>query len=171
VPGQVPGQVPGRPRLVHPDEYAAVSDLVLRAYEAAGVVTADDSYRGVLADTAGRAAKADVYVIDDDAGQLVGTVTLSPHGSAYAQVAEAGELEFRMLAVDPAAAGRGFGRALIGFCAEQAAARGGHSLALCAIETNVAAIRLYEQLGFTHQPARDLQVSATVRLLVYTCPA
>jgi ribosomal protein S18 acetylase RimI-like enzyme len=166
----------GKLRLVRPDEYAAVGDLVVLAYETGGVLTTDDSYRAVLSDTAGRAAKADVYVLpgdsdsDGEGGRPVATVTLSPYGTAYAQVAGPGELEFRMLAVHPASAGQGLGAGLVRFCAEQARARGDVALVLCVIDTNQAAIRLYERLGFDHQPERDLVVGPEVRLLVYSCP-
>ena len=156
------------PTLVTESEFTAVGDLIVRAYEAGGVLGTDDGYRAVLADTRGRAAMAQVYVVHDDALKPLATVTLSPHGSAYAQVAQPGELEFRMLAVDPSVASRGLGTQLVGFCAEQALARGDQDLVLCVIDTNEAAIRLYKRLGFIHQPDRDLRGWPGVRLLVLT---
>jgi len=156
------------PVLVAPEEFAAVGALVVRAYTEGGVLAGDDGYAAVLADTAGRAAGAAVYVVHDDAGGPVATVTLSPHGSSYAQVAGPGELEFRMLAVDPDSAGQGLGSALVEFCADQARARGDHWLVLCVVDTNAAAIRLYQHLGFVHRPERDRQVGPGVRLLVLT---
>jgi len=153
--------------LVTDAEYAAVGQLVVRAYAAGGVLASDDGYRTVLADTAARATKAPVYVVHDDDGHPVATVTLTPQGSTYAQVAAPGELEFRMLAVDPPAAGRGIGSALVAFCAEQALARGDLALVLCVIETNAPAIRLYRRLGFEHLPGRDVHISPSLRLLVF----
>ena len=41
-------------------------------------------------------------------------------------------------------------------------------LVLCVIDTNTAAIRLYERLGFVHRDQRDVQVGPGVRLLVFT---
>jgi ribosomal protein S18 acetylase RimI-like enzyme len=158
----------GTPQLVTEDEFGAVGDLVVRAYEQGGVLATDDGYRSVLADTRGRAAQAEVYVVHDDIGRPVATVTLSPHSTAYAQVAAPGELEFRMLAVDPEAAGQGLGSSLVGFCADQALARGDNALVLCVIDTNATAIRLYKRLGFVHRPERDVQVGPGVRLLVLT---
>jgi len=154
------------PTLVAAAQFAAVGELVVGAYHSAGVLAGDDRYRSVLADTAGRAAQASVYVVHDDAGQLVATVTLTTPGSPYAQVAGPGELEFRMLAVDPAAAGRGIGSALVDFCMEQAAARGDTAVVLCVVDTNAAAVRLYRRLGFEHLPDRDMLVAGGVRLLV-----
>jgi ribosomal protein S18 acetylase RimI-like enzyme len=156
------------PLLIRPDEYDAVGALVVHAYEVGGVIAAEDGYRATLVDTAGRAAKADVYVLHDDAGRPVATVTVSRYGSAYAQVAREDELEFRMLAVDPEAGGRGLGSRLVEFCAERALAHGDHALVLCVIDTNAAAIRLYSRLGFTRASDRDLSPAPGVRLLVLT---
>ena len=155
-----------KPTLVAPAEFSAVGELVVGAYEAAGVLAGDSRYRSVLADTAGRAAKAAVYVVHDDAGRLVATVTVATPGSPYVQVAGPGELEFRMLAVDPAAAGHGIGSALVDFCVEHASARGDTAVVLCVVDTNTAAVRLYRRLGFEHLPERDLQVAPEVRLMV-----
>jgi len=154
------------PELVTEAEFSAVGALVVRAYEAAGVLGADDGYRTVLADTQGRAASAEVYVVHDGDRSPLATVTLCPHATLYAQVAAPGELEFRMLAVDPKAGGRGLGSALVAFCAETGRARGADALVGCVIDSNVAAIRLYERLGFAHEHARDVQVGDDVRLLV-----
>lgn len=154
-------------RPVRPEEYAEVAALVVRAYSSGGVITDDDDYRATLADTAGRAARAEVYVLPDASGALVATVTLSPYGSTFAQVSRPAELEFRMLAVDPAAAGRGLGSALVGFCAASARARGDEALVLCVIESNAVAIRMYERLGFVAQPDRDRLVPPGVRLRVF----
>jgi ribosomal protein S18 acetylase RimI-like enzyme len=155
------------PRLVTEAEYGAVGDLVVRAYEAAGMLGPEDAYRSVVTDTRTRAERAQVYVLDDDAGRLVATVTMSPYGSAYSQVARPGELEFRMLAVEPAAAGRGIGSSLVAFCAAQALARGDRALVLCVVDANRSAIRLYERLGFTREPERDLQVTPETYLCVF----
>lgn len=155
-------------RLARDDEYEAVGELTVRAYSAGGVLAADDGYATTLADARGRAAKADVYVLLDDDGILVGTVTLSSFGTPYAQVARSGELEFRMLAVDPDAGGRGHGTALVAFCAQQGRVRGAHTLAICVIDTNGSALRLYDQLGFVRRPDRDVEVGPDIRLLVLT---
>ncbi len=166
--GASTGPSAAEPLPIRPDEYDAVGALVVHAYEVGGVIDADDGYRSVLADTAGRAAKAGVFVLHDATGRPVATVTLSRYGTAYAQVARAGECEFRMLAVDPRAGGRGLGTQLVEFCAAQALASGDHALVLCVIDTNVAAIRLYEHLGFIREPDRDVSPAPGVRLLVLT---
>ena len=51
---------------------------------------------------------------------MLGSVTFVLPGTAYAEMAGPGEAEFRMLAVDPAAQGRGVGEALVRACLERA---------------------------------------------------
>jgi ribosomal protein S18 acetylase RimI-like enzyme len=155
-------------RLASDDEFVAVGELTVRAYSTAGILVADDDYAQTLADARGRAAKAEVYVLLDDAGTLVGTVTLSPHGTPYAQVSRPGELEFRMLAIDPHAGGRGHGTFLVEFCVEEGRARGDEGLVICVVESNTAALRLYERFGFVRRPERDKDARPGVRLLVLT---
>ena len=155
-------------RLAREQEYDSVGELTVRAYATGGVLVDDDGYAATLADVAGRAALAEVYVLLDDEGVLVGTVTLSPHGTAYAQVSRPGDLEFRMLAVAPEAGGRGYGSSLVAFCAEQGRARGHQALAICVIDTNTAALRLYDHLGFVRRHDRDVEPMPGVRLLVLT---
>lgn len=45
------------------------------------------------------------------AGRVVAGVTLTFAGQPYSEIAQDGELEFRMLAVDPSCQGGGVGRA------------------------------------------------------------
>ena len=58
--------------------------------------------------------------VDDD-GTLLGSVTSCPPGSPWRELSVEGEGEFRMLAVAPAARGRGVGEALVRQCEERAA--------------------------------------------------
>ncbi len=155
-------------RRARQQEYEAIGELTVLAYRSGGVLVDDDGYATTLADVSGRAALAEVYVLLDDGNSIVGTVTLSPHGTAYAQVSRPGDLEFRMLAVAPEAAGRGYGSRLVAFCAEQGRARGHQALAICVIDTNTSALRLYDHLGFVRQPDRDVEPAPGIRLLVLT---
>ena len=70
----------------------------------------NQGYVAELRDVAKRAAAAEVLVTDD----LSGTVTFVPYwGGPLAEISTPEETEFRMLAVDPAARGRGVGTALM----------------------------------------------------------
>ena len=150
-----------------PADYAQVGELTVAAYRSAGMIDGNDAYVRTLLDTADRAAKAEVFVVDGPAG-VIATVTIAGAGTPYSEVARADELEFRMLAVAPSALGRGLGTSLVAFCAEQAIARGLRGLVLCTRDINVAAIRLYERLGFQRAPERDLVPVPGVNLLVLT---
>ena len=60
-----------------------------------------------------------------------------------------------MLAVDPAAQGRGVGEALVRACVARAREVGAGAIVICARDFTVAAHRLYERLGFVRTPERD----------------
>ena len=87
----------------------------------------EPAYDPVLRDVAGRAEAAEVLVAADDAA-LLGTVTLVLDGGPMREISEGDEGEFRMLAVDPAAQGRGAGAALVEACAARARDRGRQAL-------------------------------------------
>src|SRR5204862_77925 len=89
------------------------------------------------------------------AGAVCGTVTFVPPGTRYSELAGSREAEFRMLAVDPAAQGRGVGSALVGACLERATAAGYEAVVICVRDFATDVHRMYERLGFTRLPARD----------------
>lgn len=151
-------------RDAEPAEHAALGELCVRAYRAAGPVT--DSYAARLRDVAGRAASARVLAAVDD-GALLGCVTLILDGGPWRELAGPDEGEFRMLAVDPAAQGRGAGAALVGACIDASRAAGRSRLVLSTPAGMAAAHRLYARLGFTRAPARDWRPAPGVQLLVF----
>lgn len=96
-------------------------------------------------------------------------------GQPYSEIAMDNELEFRMLAVDPAVKGNGVGRAVVRQVIEHA-----HSLpAIRAISITSATFMerahgLYESLGFQRVPSRDWYVPGEDVLLgcfVWSCKA
>ena len=89
----------------------AVAEATAQAY-ADHVLGPDDPYLDRLRDAAGRARDAELWVaVEDD--RVLGSVTDCPPGSPWREVAGPDEGEFRMLAVDPAAGGRGVATALV----------------------------------------------------------
>jgi ribosomal protein S18 acetylase RimI-like enzyme len=86
---------------------------------------------------------------------LVGTVTLAPAGSSYAEVAEPGEFEVRMLAVAPEARRRGVAEALTRAAMLEAVTVGARRVVLSTLDTMTSAQRLYARLGFVARPDRD----------------
>ena len=152
-------------RRLEPGDYDTVAALVLAAYD--DHVKVEYEYIQVLGDVAGRDRDAEVWVCHDVDGSLLGTVTICPHGSPYREVARDDEGEFRMLAVDPRAQGRGVGRLLTGAAVDDARRHGFAAVVLSTTATMTAAHGLYESLGFVRVPDRDWSPNQHVDLLVY----
>jgi ribosomal protein S18 acetylase RimI-like enzyme len=108
-----------------------------------------------LADGARRVREATVLVAETDDGELVGTVTLAEPGSPYAETAEPGEIEVRMLAVAPAARRQGIAAALMEAAHAEARQRGMRRVVLCSEASYTQVHRFYERLGYQRQPERD----------------
>jgi ribosomal protein S18 acetylase RimI-like enzyme len=149
---------------VRPEEYARVGDLTVAAYEALGPI---GEYADTLRDVAHRAAHAAVLVAVAPSGEVLGSVTNVPDGGPYGELAEPGEAEFRMLAVDPAAQGRGVGAALVRACVDDARRRGRRRLVLSSGTWMTAAHRIYERLGFIRLPDRDWSPLPGIELTAY----
>jgi GNAT superfamily N-acetyltransferase len=154
-----------RIRPARPDEHDALGALCVAAYRAEGL--GSPHYDPVLRDVAGRAEAAEVLVAADDAA-LLGTVTLVLHGGPMREISESDEGEFRMLAVDPAAQGRGAGAALVEACAARARDRGLRALVASSQDRMLRAHALYRRLGFVREPARDWSPIPGVDLIVFT---
>ena len=73
----------------------------------------------------------------------------------------------RMLAVAPAAQGRGVGARLIAACVDRAAGAGKACLLLHTTAPMVVAHRLYERAGFRRDPERDRVLEGGLLLLAY----
>lgn len=147
-------------------ELGAVGELTINAYHADGYETSGE-YALKLADARPRAAEAELLVAVDDAGTLLGTVTVAPPGSPWSQVAAADELEFRMLAVSPLARGRGVGEALTRRVIERAEELGLRAVTLSSSQNMLTAHRLYERLGFRRTPDADWSPVPGVDLITY----
>ena len=149
------------------DELPEVGELTVAAFVADGFVAEGHPYADRLADTVSRHRDAELLVATDESERLLGTVTVCRPGTPYAQVAGQDELEFRMLAVHPAARGRGAGRALVGSVLERARAEGFRGVALSTGPAMRTAQQLYERLGFQRAPDRDWPVNESLSLLVF----
>jgi ribosomal protein S18 acetylase RimI-like enzyme len=145
-------------------EHAELGELCVHAYRAIGSVS--DRYAAALRDVAGRAQTARVLVAVDD-GAPLGCVTLILDGGPLRELAAPDEGEFRMLAVDPAAQGRGVGAALVAACVEKVRGAGRARVVISSATDMTAAHRLYERLGFVRAPARDWRPVPAVQLLAY----
>lgn len=156
------------------DELAEVGELTARIYLDDGLLDheAGEGYAAVLRDARHRAAHTEVLVAVDahdgrggpgesggaaGAGAVLGAVAFVGRGGVYAELSGPGEGEFRMLAVRPAARGRGAGEALVRECLARARALGLRRLVLSSEPEMTTAHRLYGRLGFVRTPERDWQ--------------
>jgi ribosomal protein S18 acetylase RimI-like enzyme len=154
-------------RHARPEEYEAVGRVTVQAY--AGLVASDQEYVDELRMAAHRAEHTELLVaVDEVSGEVLGTVAFVVPGSAYAEVSREGEGEFRMLAVSPAARGRGIGEALVEACLERARRHGFAAVVISTVWDMRAAHRLYARMGFHRAPERDWWPVPEVELICYT---
>ncbi|WP_436501855.1 GNAT family N-acetyltransferase [Actinokineospora sp. HUAS TT18] len=150
------------------DELDIVGELTLDAYQADGYLgPGSTGYAESLADAAGRMRAAELLVAVDRAGAVVGTVTIALPGSEYAEISREGELEFRMLAVAPAARGQGIGEQLTRAVLARAQELGLPRVVMCSSHKMAGAHRLYERLGFVRLPERDWSPGPGVQLIAF----
>jgi len=162
-------------RPAHTDELSRVGELTLAAYQADDLLVEDDSYAASLRDAVTRAREAELYVAvladplrhPDDPGEAMGTVTFCPQGSPWSELAQPGEGEFRMLAVDPAVRRRGVAEALVGACLERSRELGYTAVVLSSLPVQQPAHRIYQRLGFRRTPDRDWSPAEGVDLLAF----
>ncbi len=153
-------------RPVRPDELEAVGRLTAEVYLGDGFLAEGDSYLAQLTDTSRRVREAEIWVAVDDQ-TLLGSVSFCPVGSAYREVGHDDEGEFRMLAVSPAARGRGVGRSLVELCLRRSRELGYGGVRMSSMDRMSSAHRVYERLGFSRVPEDDWSPESGVLLLGY----
>lgn len=153
-----------------PDDLVAAGEVCVAAYEPF-TLGASDFYVDQLRDVARRDREAEVWVAVDSGPEdhrVLGCVTACPPGSPWGEIATGPEEgEFRMLAVDPAAQGRGVGAALVERCEASARDHGASGMVLSTLATMTAAHRLYERLGYRREPTRDWAPKPKIDLIAY----
>lgn len=156
-------------RPIAPHEFERVGDLVERAYRVAGHLEKDHGYDVVLRDVADRARCGPVLVATSahDETAIVGSVTICPPGTLYAEIARSDETELRFLAVEPAATRQGIARTLVDAVIEYARGADHRAVVLSVIDWNEPGLRLYDAMGFTRVPARDWTPVPDIRLLAF----
>ena len=155
-------------RPAHTSELPEIGELTVRAYSADGFVDGDDRYSAHLQDAVTRAREAELYVaVIEDLPGVAGTVTFCPQGSPWAELAQPGEGEFRMLAVAPEARRRGVARALVGVCLERSRELGYTAVVLSSLPVQQPAHRIYSRLGFRRTPELDWSPQETIDLLAF----
>lgn len=128
------------------------------AYLSAGFIEADNPYVKELENVEDRAKNALVWVAELD-GKVAASTAITFAGQPYTDIALEGELEFRMLAVDPELQRGGVGRALVTAVIDYARSLEGiHTVSLTSMTPMTSAHALYKSLGFKRVPERDWYV-------------
>jgi GNAT superfamily N-acetyltransferase len=154
-------------RPARPAELTEIGELTVAAYQADGFLPAGHPYAAHLADTVSRHRDAELLVATDHTDRVLGTVTVCRPGTPFAEIAAPHELEFRMLAVHPAARKRGAARALVMTVLDRARAEGYRGVALSSLDRMHTAHRLYQRFGFRRAPERDWRPSERALLWVF----
>ncbi|CAD5996633.1 aminotransferase class I/II-fold pyridoxal phosphate-dependent enzyme [Agreia sp. COWG] len=141
-------------RLAEPHEYEAIGRQRLDAYRLE--FTIDEDYASTILDVPQHAATGEVWVaVDDSSGRILGSVTTPRPGELLTPLGRAGEFDFRLLAVDPAARGRRVGSILTDFVIELARQRGAERIVMHSGTDMITAHGLYERRGFSRMPDRE----------------
>jgi ribosomal protein S18 acetylase RimI-like enzyme len=143
-----------------------VSTLTVAAYAGDGLMQPDAPYLEHLGDAKSRFVDGGLLVADQ-AGAVIGAVSFVLPGSPYAELCIDGEAEFRMLAVSPAARGRGLGEVLVQECIASAYRHDCDVLRLATQAGRLAARHVYDRLGFQRTPDRDWSPEPNVELIAY----
>lgn len=154
------GPTPVVVREAVPAEYPAIGEATAAAYAIFPRSADYPEYMAELRDVARRARDCPILVaVDGTTGRVLGGAAYVPGpGNPYAELERDGEAGIRMLAVTPAAQGRGVGRALLTALMDRARAAGRSGMALYTLDTMTVAHQLYAWAGFRRDPSRDWDV-------------
>ena len=164
----------GSPQLVlrnaRPEEFSAVSAIIRAAYaeyESAMPPERWERYLSRASDVWSRREGTEL-IVAEVGGQLLGTVTFYPDGSA-----STGEgwpenwAGIRLLGVAPEGRGRGIGHALVDECVRRARARGAAAIGLHTTERMAVAKAMYERMGFRRVQEFDFGPPDAPTVLAY----
>src|SRR5215207_158815 len=152
---------PSLVRTARPADRGVIARLTLAAYREFASLMDPDAWRAL--DQAIRTSLADdtnvTRVVAELDGAIVGSAALyAPDSNAYGSIAALTPWpEVRLVAVDPAARGRGVARELVTECIRRARESGATALGLHTSQSMHAAKRLYERMGFVRDLEHDFQ--------------
>jgi GNAT superfamily N-acetyltransferase len=163
-------------RDARPSDRGAILAVTLAAYEQYAAALTPPlwaRYRQNIQATLGDVGTA-AQIVAEETGALVGTVLLFPAGAVMPNPGgTAIPLEWpevRLLAVAPAARGKGVARRLMEECIQRARAAGAPALTLHTADLMAVAMRLYERMGFTRAPELDIRPAPGILAKGYRLP-
>jgi len=124
-------------------------------------------YRDEIRDVRRRLGES-TLIVAEEGGRLLGAVTYYPDGSEEANGGwPASWAVLRLLAVHPAARGRGIGRLLTEECLRRARAAGRVAVGLHTTHLMTVARAMYERMGFVRVPEFDFFPAPQFRVMAY----
>ena len=135
------------------EDFPAIAELNVAAYDEFAQLLGEAAWaamRGNLTAVADVAGRAEFWVARDGC-RLVGSVAYCPAGKADPAIFPLNLAAVLLLAVAPAARGKGVGRRLAEACLARAREDGAVAVGLFTSEAMAAAQRLYEGLGFRRE--------------------
>ncbi|MGC4111076.1 MAG: GNAT family N-acetyltransferase [Nocardioides sp.] len=154
-------------RRARPEDLGAIGAVTVAAYAEFAHDDTDD-YVNHLRDAERRDREAELWVATpEDSDDILGTVTITPEGSPWREIAREGEGEFRMLAVAPQARGAGVGGALVALVVDRFRSEGASAVVMSTLDRMRSAHRIYERAGFLRDPGRDWSPMPGVDLIAY----
>ena len=155
-----------------PDDLPGAIELTMDAYSAYASQFPPvfwQQYRANILETLHADSLAQRIIALQD-GSLVGSVLLYPPQAKAARPGRhsTGWPEIRLLAVTPAARGRGIARALMEECLRRARAWDAPCLQLHTMDVMHVARGMYERMGFARAPELDFQPADGVAVLGYS---
>ena len=150
------------------DDLEAFGRIVVSSYHALSGHPAEPDYDAELEDVAARVRSATVLGAFEGTAPLGCVTYVDGAGSPYAEELEDDEASFRMLAVSPAAQGRGVGEALVRACLDRAREAGRSAVFIYSGSWMTSAHRLYGRLGFVRTPERDWEFPGRFTLLGFS---
>lgn len=151
------------------EDLEEVGRLTRRAYEEFAPAVSPQFVQAFLADAEKVHSQLNqsTLILAEVGGRLVGAVTLYLDGSAYGSGWPPEWPAVRLLAVDPTERGKGVGKALMMECLERARRRGATRIGLHTAPFMQVAQRMYERMGFRHEPSIDFQYTPELTVKGY----
>ncbi len=155
------GTVDTELRRARVSDTAVIAELTIQAYLDGGHLPPQSPYVETLRNVTPRLDETLVLTTSHNTNEIIAAVAALPNGHPMTEATEPGEWEFRYLAVRKDHWGQGLGTLLIAAVEERARANKAARMVLRVVDDNPRAMRLYEHLGYRHQPHRDISFESS----------
>ena len=167
------GTVGNELRPARSSDVAVIAELTVQAYIDGGHMPPESPYVETLRNVSPRLDETLVLTTNENTDEIIAAVAALPYGHPMTEATEPGEWEFRYLAVSRDHWGQGLGTLLIAAVEDKAKSNNAERIVLRVVDDNPRAMRLYEHLGYRHQPHRDISFESStfpgrmINLLLY----